>query len=111
MRMLVALGGRYLISAMAAADAAASDAPPWNVERLKEPPAMRWLDQTGPIRSLVYQNEAYEGHPTEVFAFYATPGSINGDPARDKDLPAVVLVHGGGGTAFAEWVWLWAKRG
>ena len=25
--------------------------------------------------------------------------------------PGVVLIHGGGGTAFAEWAWLWAQRG
>ena len=29
----------------------------------------------------------------------------------DRNLPAVVLVHGGGGTAFSEWAELWAKRG
>ena len=51
------------------------------------------------------------GRPTEVFAYYATPGSISGDPSKDRDLPAVVLLHGGGGTAFPEWCWLWAKRG
>jgi cephalosporin-C deacetylase-like acetyl esterase len=36
---------------------------------------------------------------------------LAGDGSADKDLPAVVLIHGGGGTAFAEWVRLWAERG
>lgn len=83
----------------------------WDLDDLKQPPKFTWLDKTSPIRTLTYENEPYQGHTTDVFAFYATPGSISGDASLDKNLPAVVLVHGGGGTAFAEWAWLWAKRG
>jgi cephalosporin-C deacetylase-like acetyl esterase len=83
----------------------------WDLPALWTPPPMRWVDQTSPIRSLTFQNESYRGQPTDVFAFYATPGTISGDPSQDHDLPAVVLLHGGGGTAFAEWVTLWANRG
>lgn len=25
--------------------------------------------------------------------------------------PGIVLIHGGGGTAFADWIWMWANRG
>jgi len=46
-----------------------------------------------------------------VFAYYATPGTLAGDTSKDKNLPAIVLVHGGGGSAFEKWVELWAKRG
>lgn len=74
-------------------------------------PTMRWVDRTAPIRSLIYSGESVKGQPTEVFAFYATPGTLAGDESLDKKLPGVVLVHGGGGTAFAEWVQLWAERG
>ena len=31
--------------------------------------------------------------------------------AADGKMPGIVLVHGGGGTAFANWAQLWAKRG
>lgn len=83
----------------------------WPLEKLEAVPAMKWLDDSSPIRSLTYENEKFQGQTTDVFAFYATPGTISGDASRDKNLPAVVLIHGGGGTAFAQWTWLWAKRG
>ncbi len=83
----------------------------WSLDKLAEAPAMKWLDDSSPIRSLTYENEKFNGQTTDVFALYATPGTISGDTSNDKNLPAVVLIHGGGGTAFAQWTWLWAKRG
>ena len=83
---------------------------PWNLAELKKTPAMRWNDQTGPVHSLFYAGEKYQGHETEVFAFYASPATL-GKAEPGKRFPAIVLIHGGGGTAFAEWAWLWAQRG
>ncbi|QDT63890.1 acetylxylan esterase [Calycomorphotria hydatis] len=103
------------ISASAAEDSSPAPLPastPWNLEELKQAPEYEWLeDDPSGVRSLLYVNEPYQGKPTRVFAYYATPGLISGDPSVDKDLPAMVLIHGGGGTAFREWVELWAKRG
>lgn len=82
----------------------------WNVTELKQVPSMRWLDQTTAVHSLLYAGEAYQGQPTEVFAFYASPQTV-GDSTDKGPYPGVVLIHGGGGTAFAEWAWLWASRG
>ena len=87
------------------------DTTPWNLEELSQPPEFAWQDIESPVRSLFYAGETYQGQPTRVFAYYATPGTLQGDPTIDKNLPAVVLVHGGGGTAFREWAELWAKRG
>jgi len=83
---------------------------PWNLSDLKRAPTMRWMDRSGPVQSLFYTGEAYKGHATEVFAFYASPATL-GKSGGAKKFPAVVLIHGGGGTAFAEWAWLWAQRG
>ena len=59
---------------------------------------------------LYFEGEKLDGKPTEVFAYYCTPAILRGGGA-DKNLPAVVCVHGGGGRAFAEWAELWASRG
>lgn len=83
---------------------------PWNLDELKRAPHMRWVSQDGLVHSLLYASEKFEGHETEVFAFYASPATLGVAKADDK-FPGVVLIHGGGGTAFAEWTWLWAKRG
>lgn len=85
----------------------------WKIDEWSQVPPVKWLDDDTPakIRSLTFESEIFEGHTTDVFAFYATPGSISGDLSMDTNLPAVVLIHGGGGTAFTDWVMLWAKRG
>jgi dienelactone hydrolase len=92
---------------------------PWDLAALSQPPAFEWLDETSPVRSLLYAGEPFEGHATRVFAYYATPATIGGGGDAGQAAatttkgpwPGIVLVHGGGGTAFAEWVTLWSKRG
>lgn len=82
---------------------------PWDLEALERVPRMRWEDRSGPVHSLFYEGEPYRGQPTEIFAFYASPATLG--KRADGKFPGVVLIHGGGGTAFAEWAWLWAGRG
>jgi dienelactone hydrolase len=92
---------------------------PWNLATLGAPPAVEWLDDAAPVRSLLYAGELFEGRATRVFAYYATPASVGADrgaahaavSASKGPWPGIVLVHGGGGTAFSAWVTLWAKRG
>jgi len=57
------------------------------------------------VRPLFFDGIDYQGKPTRVFAWYGTPGNTDGK------LPGMVLVHGGGGTAFRSWVKLWTARG
>lgn len=83
---------------------------PWNLKVLSQPPEFEWAEGKE-IRSLYFKSEPYKGKPTRAFAYYATPGTLSGDRSKDKNLPAIVLVHGGGGKAFSAWVKLWASRG
>ena len=84
---------------------------PWDLDALKRTvPTMTWLRRDQPIHSLTYAGEDFKGRATEVFAFYASPVTLGAAKPGAK-FPGVVLIHGGGGTAFADWVQLWAKRG
>ena len=78
---------------------------PWNLDQLKETPTATWGEESGQVQEVYYEGEPLEGKPTRVFAYYARPKSGKGP------FPGVVLVHGGGGKAFAEWATLWADRG
>ena len=85
---------------------------PWDLKALSKAPEFKWAEDEGKgARSLYFTGPAYKGKPTRVFAYYATPGTLARDPDQDEKLPAVVLVHGGGGKAFDQWAKLWAKRG
>lgn len=59
------------------------------------------------LRAIFFDGLPYQGKPTHVFAYLGIPTGAN---ARHK-VPAMVLVHGGGGTAFPEWVRIWNERG
>jgi dienelactone hydrolase len=58
------------------------------------------------IEAIYYEGLPYQGQPTRVFAYLGYP-----EIKTSQTLPAMVLVHGGGGTAFIEWVKEWTKRG
>lgn len=59
----------------------------------------------GEVHALFYDALPWKGRPTRVFAWIGLPGN------RSGKVPGIVLVHGGGGTAFKEWVRKWNDRG
>ena len=105
--LLVVLG--FIISAGLKAQNTAL----WDMKKLSVPPQFAWSNaDTAKVREIIYKGESFGNiKQTDVFAYYATPGTLAGNPALDHNLPAIVLVHGGGGKAFKEWAVLWAKRG
>ena len=58
------------------------------------------------VRALFFESLPWLGRQTRVFAWYGAPQATAGEK-----FPAMVLVHGGGGTAFPDWVRHWNARG
>ena len=58
-------------------------------------------------KALFIQGPDYHGKPTKAFGYVGFPEGTH----RERSLPAVVLVHGGGGYAFPGWVKKWTDRG
>ena len=58
------------------------------------------------IKALWYEGAPYQSQKTKVFAHIGFP-----EEAKTRKVPAVVLVHGGGGHAYPEWIRLWNEKG
>ncbi len=59
------------------------------------------------LRGLFFNGLNYHNRKTKVFCWYGIPESL----APGEKAPAVILVHGGGGTAFPAWVKKWTDHG
>lgn len=84
---------------------------PWNIEQLSATPQWEEADVApeADVKQLFFTGMPYHGKPTRVFAYYGVPANLQ--QQSGKKLPAMVLIHGGGGTAFARWVKVWNDRG
>lgn len=58
------------------------------------------------VKAMLYEGAEFGGKKTRVFAYYGYPEMKEGEK-----VPAMVLVHGGGGHAFAEWIKRWNAHG
>ncbi len=102
---------RLLLSGVAMLLAAVSTAPAaaqkWDPAVFQAP---KFEDAPGfnaeGVRAIYYNGLPFRGRPTRVFAWYGLPA-----PKPGVKAPGIVLVHGGGGTAFDAWVRLWTSRG
>ncbi|MFA6133068.1 MAG: dipeptidyl aminopeptidase [Phycisphaerae bacterium] len=81
----------------------------WDTEQLFKAPATypaEGLSEEG-VTGIFFEGLPLAGKPTRVFAWYGLPEGAS----AEKKVPGMVLVHGGGGTAFAHWVRMWNQRG
>lgn len=59
----------------------------------------------GTVHAIFYDALPWNGKPTRVFAWIGLPAQ------RTGKVPGIVVVHGGGGTAYKEWVQKWNAQG
>lgn len=108
------MNGRTLVLSLAflaaSAPLARADVPVTFAENLFAEVPKVWEPQAyatnGGVRAIFYENVPFRGKPTRVFAYLGVPKAADGRP-----MPAMVLVHGGGGSAFYRWVKYWNARG
>ena len=86
---------------------------PWQLDKWRQAPEVFPADPAlfdfaipENVQPIFYTGADYQGRETRVFAWLGVP-----ETAGDEKLPAMVLVHGGGGSAFAEWTAYWNRRG
>ena len=58
------------------------------------------------VKAIWYEGASYHGLKTKVFALVGYP-----EIKENEKVPAIVLVHGGGGHPYAEWIRRWNERG
>ncbi|MGJ8676659.1 MAG: LamG-like jellyroll fold domain-containing protein [Akkermansiaceae bacterium] len=66
-----------------------------------------YTPRAGDLKRIFYAGLDTEGNPTRVFAWINIPANAS----SANPVPGVVLVHGGGGTAFQGWAEQWEARG
>ena len=80
----------------------------WDWKQISTPPHVH--ESPAPtvagVRAVFFDGLPWEGRPTRVFAYIGIPAHKPG-----AKVPGIVLVHGGLGTAFPDWVKLWTSRG
>ncbi|RFC45456.1 MAG: Cephalosporin-C deacetylase [Verrucomicrobia bacterium] len=79
----------------------------WDLSTLSKAPSTEAAKEANVdgLQSLYVEGLPYQGKPTRFFAYLGFPKNGSGK------FPAVVLAHGGGGSAFAEWVKYWNSKG
>ena len=84
--------------------------PAWDMALLGKPPATRPATEAAVegVQAIWIDTLPLGGKPTKAFAYLGMPAKSTG---QNEKVPGVVLVHGGGGTAFADWVKMWTARG
>lgn len=83
----------------------------WNLDSLSRAPETRWMDKEHGVRGLYFRTADCDGRPARAFAYYSNPAMLSGRPSARASYPGIVLLHGGAGRAFREWVEKWAAEG
>ncbi|MCM8528513.1 MAG: prolyl oligopeptidase family serine peptidase, partial [Lentisphaeraceae bacterium] len=94
------------ISLISSAD---DKAGPWNLTKLYKVPKWEKTEKASKpgMTGILYSSLPLKGAKVQVFAYYSAPKG----KTPEGGWPAVVCVHGGGGTAFEAWIKQWNDHG
>ncbi|MCE5278736.1 MAG: dienelactone hydrolase family protein [Planctomycetaceae bacterium] len=75
-------------------------------EKLDIETVRRWREGGAAFHEFYFTAETYKGVPCRIYAIYSAPVGVG-----RKKLPAVMHIHGGGQTAYVDWLKFWNARG
>lgn len=81
----------------------------WDTDKFYKAPSatpMPKLEYDG-IKAALLDGADFMGDKTRFFVYYGVPEGAD----AEHPVPAMVLIHGGGGSAFGNWVKTWVDRG
>ena len=78
-----------------------------DVPKMRDANGVATTVAAGETKAIYFDALNYQGKPTRVYAWLGIPIGAS----AEKPVPGIVLVHGGGGSAFKEWVERWNARG
>ena len=81
----------------------------WDIAALNEVPKVHETAECPApgMRAFFYEGLEFKARPTHVFAYYSAPQR----KPPEGGWPAIVCAHGGGGTAYPDWVRKWNGHG
>jgi len=111
-QMTFAVSAMLVASVLSAADAFTEDPSKyWNVGELMKAPAYKPAgfpdSEAGGLKAILFDGMPVNGRKCPVFAYIGYPDGR----APAGGFPAMVQVHGGGGTAYEKYAKLWMRNG
>lgn len=96
-----------ILATLTVIQAVALEPPQWDVAMLSKPPSAIEAQEgkVEGLQSFFLDGLPYKGRPTKFYAYLGIPTNVT------RKVPAVVLVHGGGGSAAAPWAKYWVAKG
>ncbi len=82
----------------------------WDVDKLYQLIPDSWdagVFYAPNVKGIYFQGETFKDEETNIYAYIGVPTT----PMPEGGYPAIVLIHGGLGKAFGDWVKMWTDKG
>lgn len=82
----------------------------WDMETLSKSPKVKSMERTVKGKTFLFESVPHKNRKSSVYAYYSNPDLLVGSEST-RVFPTVLLIHGGSGRVYTEWVEKWAGEG